>query len=622
MNKIAARRIMCFVAASGLALLAAAVCCGQQTISVVEMIRTKGVVRSVSPGVIVVTDDQGQDLELKIQDRDKQGISLAGARALVRFPATVEISGELPPDALQRGTLVRFTGRVNRLGRTEGDLERLVVFDEGRYALGLEVAEQPEDAGVHATCTICGEVYSYRNGRLVVTIPKGEFTRQERLAFNLADDAEIKLESDDYRRAGSGDQVVNLSGVRFSTGDRAVKEISIRIRNAAEATSETATIDAQKYRRLSDAPARPRDVRSAHFLLHTDISDRSAQMLLDKLETMIGLVSRYYGRPPTRMIECYVVRDLSQWPVGVFPPEAVAKIREPAGVTLSVSAGSVTKAVVYSCDKHGVVQHECVHAYCSQTFGSTGPTWYAEGMAEMGHYWKNDQLAIEIDPVAIDYLKNAPPKKLLDIVAAGQITGDSWRAYAWRWALCHLLASNPNYSDRFRGLGIAMMSGQPGASFESVYGPVAREISFEYDFFVQHLDNGFRCDLCAWQWNRKFQYLLPRGFVSTKVSARYGWQATNVKLRAGESYDCAAKGTWRTSADADAVDADGDARGYGRLVGIVMKDDRLDEPFELGVRTTFVAPDEGDLYLRCRDDWNRLEDNDGELTVYFRKAVD
>ena len=167
---------------------------------------------------------------------------------------------------------------------------------------------------------------------------------------------------------------------------------------------------------------------------------------------MIVLVSNYFGRAPSGILECYVVRDLQQWPPGLIPPEGVAKISEPAGVTLSVRAGNMAKSIVYSCDKVGVVQHEAVHAYCQQTFGDTGPTWYAEGVAEMGHYWNKDQLAVEIDPVVINYLKNSPPKKMLDIVAAGQITGDSWQAYAWRWALCHLLCNNPNYAGRFKAL--------------------------------------------------------------------------------------------------------------------------------------------------------------------------
>ncbi len=620
MNQIMPIERRLFFCLPVLALLPIAICLGQQTISIVEMIRTSGTIKSVSPGVIVVTDAGGTDLELKIQSKDKPGVSLAGAQAVVNFPAEVKITGELAAQSLERGLLVRFTGRVSRLGRTDGDVDSIVAFDEGRYPLGLEVVDEPEDRGAHATCTICGEVYSYRNGRLVVTIPKSEFTHYERLAFNLAEDAKIVVESDDYRRASAGDTVTSLAAARFSTGDSAIKEISIRLAGDVGRSTRSTAVVPDEYRRLSDAPSPPRDLRSTHFLLHTDISDRNGRILLDKLESMIALVSQYYGRPPAKIIECYVVRDLRQWPAGLLPPEAIAKIQEPAGVTLSVSAGSVTKSIVYSCDKHGVVQHECVHAYCSQTFGSTGPTWYAEGMAEMGHYWKNSQLAIEIDPVTIDYLKNSPPKKLLDIVAAGQITGDSWRAYAWRWALCHLLASNPNYSGRFQALGIGMMSGQPGASFESVYGPVAREVSFEYDFFVQHLDNGFRCDLCAWQWNRKFQYLRPKGYVSTKVLARYGWQASNVKLKSGESYDCAAKGTWKTAEDGEEMDANGAATGHGRLVGVIMTDDRLSEPFDLGARATLVPPSGGDLYLRCQEDWNALGDNDGSLVVYFRRT--
>jgi hypothetical protein len=314
------------------------------------------------------------------------------------------------------------------------------------------------------------------------------------------------------------------------------------------------------------------------------------------------------------------VRDLNSWPTGTFPPEAVAKISEPAGVTLSVTLGNQTQAVVYSCDDHGVVQHEAVHAYCSQTFGSTGPTWYAEGMAEMGNYWKKDQPAVAIDPVVIDYLKKAEPKKLLDIVAAGQITGDSWRAYAWRWALCHLLANNPNYSGRFKALGIAMMTKAPGATFESVYGPVAREVSFEYDFFVRHLDNGYRADLCAWPWNRKFQYIAGSRYATCKPQARYGWQASGVKLKAGESYDYVAKGTWKIDPESDEIDANGRDDGRGRLLGIVMNDFRLGEPMDMGARGTFVAEGGGDLYLRCQEAWNRIADNDGEITVYFRKT--
>ena len=69
------------------------------------------------------------------------------------------------------------------------------------------------------------------------------------------------------------------------------------------------------------------------------------------------------------------------------------------------------------------------------------------------------------------------------------------------------------------------MSEQPGVSFESVYGPVAREISFEYDLFVRQLDNGYRPDLCAWQWDRKFQ------FLPTKAMSPSRWRPSTAGRR-------------------------------------------------------------------------------------------
>jgi len=591
----------------------------QQTVTLLGRVTTEGVVKSISPGVIVVTDSAGSDVEFKIQEKGERGVSLGGAKVIIDFPATVKISGSLTSESLTRDTLVRFTGQLNRLGRTEGEVEEILVFDEKAHSLAIEVGSEPTERGGPATCTISAEVYSFRNGRLIVTTPKNDYVRHPRLSFAVADDAKITMESDDYRRAKPGDKVVSLLGASFSTGDSVIKEIAIELAAGTAQQSGGHKVDLSKYRRLSDEPGKPRDLRSAHFLLHTDISDRNARILLDKLETMIALVSQYYGRMPKGIIECYVVRDLANWPPGTIPPEGVAKISEPAGVTLSVTVGNLTRSVAFSCHKHGVVQHECIHAYCSQTFGSTGPTWYAEGVAEMGQYWKKNQPAVEIDPVAIDYLKNSPPKRMLDIVAAGQITGDSWRAYAWRWALCHLLASNPNYSGRFKALGLGMMMGQPGASFESVYGPVAREISFEYDQFVKHLDNGYRSDLCAWQWNRKFQYVIGKRYATVKPVAKYGWQASGVKLQSGQSYDYVAKGTWKISPDEE-VDADGNAGGNGRLLGIIMQNYELSETLDLGAKGTFVPPSDGDLYLRCREDWSSIADNDGTITVYFRRT--
>ena len=116
----------------------------------------------------------------------------------------------------------------------------------------------------------------------------------------------------------------------------------------------------------------------------TDISDRQAKILLDKLETMATLLTRYFGRGPKTRVEGFIVRDLSVWPEGVLTePAGIAKIREGAGICFTSSLGNQRRATLYACDDHGVIQHECTHGFCSLAFGSTGPTWLAEGIAEL-----------------------------------------------------------------------------------------------------------------------------------------------------------------------------------------------------------------------------------------------
>jgi hypothetical protein len=396
-----------------------------------------------------------------------------------------------------------------------------------------------------------------------------------------------------------------------------------------------APIRAQPPRGENDKTASgPVDYTSPNFLVHTDLPKGEAKDLLERLETMLKLISAYWGRPSRGVIECYVVRDLKNWPPGSIPSEdGLAKIQEGAGVTITQTASLgrdfVAKAIVYAVADRGTPQHEAVHAYCGQAFGTTGPVWYAEGMAEMGQYWKAGDSSVQCHPGVLQYLKEAPPKSLNEIVNAREFTGDSWQNYAWRWALCHLLANNKNYADRFRPLGLSFLEKRP-TSFEEVYGAMASEICFEYLFFLKHFDLGYRADLCSWDWKKKFIPLKGAAPVTVKVDANRGWQPTGIVAAEGDEFEYAATGTWKTSKDksSTAVSADGAESGEGRLVGMVMKDfdlagsldlaEYLSEPFDLGVHGSFTVPQAGKLYLRCQDAWNGLADNSGKLTVKLK----
>ncbi|MFN0199372.1 MAG: hypothetical protein ACKVT0_21690 [Planctomycetaceae bacterium] len=374
----------------------------------------------------------------------------------------------------------------------------------------------------------------------------------------------------------------------------------------------------------ADAESTPRDFRSDHFLIHTDLATDEAEELVTRLETMLSLISKYWVKPCQQKIECYVVKDLRNWPRDAFPERAYESLQNGAGLTITTVtvAGNefFAKSTVYAVADHGTPQHEAVHAYCGQTFGTTGPVWYAEGMAEMGNYWKEGDRSVNCREGVIRYIRESEPKSLNEIVNSNEQTGDSWQNYAWRWALCHLLENNPNYRERFRPLGLGLLSKQK-VSFEAVYGSMADEISFEYLFFLKTIEAGYRIDLCAWDWKAKFKVLKGTRSQQVKVQAAKGWQPTRVLADHEATYECEASGTWSLTPGGSMLTADGDADGSGKLLGVILDDYELSEEFEIGAGKSFTVPRSGKLYLRCRDGWGELADNTGQITIKLKLAL-
>ncbi len=381
-----------------------------------------------------------------------------------------------------------------------------------------------------------------------------------------------------------------------------------------------------------DNKAKVRDVRSQNFFMHTDLSAAEAQELLQRLEKMLALISVYWGRPPAGVIETYVIRDLANFPEGAIDPDGRASVAGGGGVTRTQGTyrkgpnGSKIdlnmKAVCYCSADRGTPQHEAVHAYCGMAFGTTGPVWYSEGMAEMGQYWREKDFSVKIHDGVVQYLRENKIKSLNGIVNNAERTGDSWQNYAWRWALCHLLANNPNYAAKFRPLGLDILLERPN-SFEQAYGDMAREITFEYKFFIANMSNGFRNDLVAIDWKKKF--LAPAGTsgLTSTIDAQRGWQPTQAMLVADSTYEYTATGAWQTSKEAAKVTPAGDSDGLGRLMGVILYEDStkefaLSEPFELGSSGSFTAPIGGKLLARCRDEWHQLTDNLGKVTLKIK----
>ncbi len=280
----------------------------------------------------------------------------------------------------------------------------------------------------------------------------------------------------------------------------------------------TAPASAQTSRSggAADGPASPalNTFRSRNVVLTTDLDEEKSQALLAELETMLELVGKFFGAPLRKPIPLVVWKDVAKWQGVPLPPEAAEKMRNGGGVTVGQTQMIVNRltgltratdatATAYASSRRGTPLHEAVHAYCILTFGSTGPVWYGEGLAELGSYFRKGDTSVRVSAVVMQHLTTSKRQTLREILDPNAVTGDSWENYSWRWALAHVLAYNPNYRDRYRPLGVSLMNDDRKLSFESVYGSMAREITFEYDFFLNVLEQGVRPDLIAWDWKSR-----------------------------------------------------------------------------------------------------------------------
>lgn len=89
-------------------------------------------------------------------------------------------------------------------------------------------------------------------------------------------------------------------------------------------------------------------------------------------------------------------------------------------------------------------------------------------------------------------------------------------------------------------------------------------------------------------------------------------------VKTGDKLSYSTTGEWSLAKEGKKLAADGDDDGKGKLVGILFQDYRLSEPFELGALGDWESPGDGNLFLRCRDDWSSMGDNGGSITVKFK----
>lgn len=591
-----------------------------QELEFVNELRPKGTIQSIRPGQMVIVNENGQQQTFKIQEKNPGAVSLEGGTVIVNAPAKIKVSGKMGHSVLRSGWVVKFKTAVTRSGKIQAPVEYLELLNIDQPTLVQQISE-PASSREPFEAEITGRVVATSASSIKVLIPTNDSIKKKELIVPLSSESQILIVDNDLGFVQPGDIVTACLARETKAGDKIIGEIHIEMVPRKELTiaSEDERL-AMKYALLSnEPPERHRKLQSKHFLIHTDVSDRDGQILLAKLETTLEHVSRYLRVRPHKLIECYVVENLDRWPRNQFDNEAVERIKKGRGFTVVKSKGNLRKVTVFSAADHSTVESEVVVAFCAQSFPAIGPRWFSKGFAHVGKNLSNKSTAVDVHPVIVEYLRDTPHPSFERILSEKQFEADGWKDSAWRWALCHLLAHNPNYQKDFKRL-VPELLNDTGISFSDVFGNRAQQIQFEYNMFVNLMQNGLRADLISWDWNKKTRKMTINKRVKQKVTAARGWQATTAQVEAGKTYSVKASGTWQLSPEGKLVDGDGHENKQGKLMGVILNQFELGIPFEIGKEGEFTPTTDGQLFLRCYDNWAELDDNQGEIEVEIRVA--
>ena len=542
-----------------------------------------GVITAITSDNITVTHDDGQQLDYS-------------THALTEGPSgNIVVKGRLPLSFIRPGVVLTALVKMSPAGKVQAPVSAVTFVADQAEELNLERTD------VQGVYKVVGKVVRMTSRGMLLKVPKTPLARQGRVELTTTEDAKVVFDMQTLDRVNAEDIVESMMGATYEGGVNVISEIRIELspyrKPKVEALSETDKL-LLKYAYLSDEiESEPRDVKLKNFNLHTDISPLQAKVLGMKLDAMHGVVYRYFKKRPSERIECKVVAREGNW---LNAP--------PSTKTPDVDTG----------DDHDEVLRAAFHAFCKSTFKGTGPKWYCDGMSLMANYWELNDKKVSVAPEIVATLKANPPTLTSVLSSSTFQSDDSCKSKAGAWALCYMMIHNPNYSKDFRSLGIVMMSGE-AETFELQFVDQMREIDFEFRQFLKNFQIGYREDLCEWNWKVKASKLFGDDMIATDIDSRAGWQATKAELVAGQTYEYVAQGQWQTDPELESSTADG-LNGQGRLVGTIFDDYRLSETIRLSARGKFVAQADGQLFLRCDDKWNQIEDNKGRLKVYLRKV--
>jgi len=390
-----------------------------------------------------------------------------------------------------------------------------------------------------------------------------------------------------------------------------------------------------------------------HLTLYTDLSDDDAcKSLLATFDAAYPQWCRYFNVPeensPAWHVTGCLMLDRERFRrSGLLPAELPEFLH---GYTYDDHIWFDEQPSEYY--RRHLMLHEGTHSFMLTRLGSTGPAWFAEGIAELlgTHRGSGDEIELGYFPKSRDEVPMLGRIKLIrDYLKTGrvpyheQLLNLSPRdnsGYAWTWAFATFLDSHPRYRDRFRGLIPHVVDKDFNARFEATFRGELDDIDIEWAGFAKDLDYGR--DVARTAVTLATGDELPNKQTKTiSIDTSRGWQSTGVLVTPGMAYEVRAKGRYQLAAGPPVwwSEPGGVTIRYyggtplGMLQAAIAPDlehpagsERLDpigldHPIPVGLGTTITTTMIGTLYLRVNDSPAELSDNVGTLDVEIRSKA-
>lgn len=409
-----------------------------------------------------------------------------------------------------------------------------------------------------------------------------------------------------------------------------------------------------------------RQIAGKHLTLITDVASRPAVEALPAVfDRAIEHWCRYFGIDAKQVADWHVVAHLMKDDRPFRELNLLPKSIPPFNNGYAMARRVWLFEQKSDYYRRHLLLHEGTHAFMFEVFGTCGPSWYMEGIAELlaTHRWQNDVLTMGYYPkdrqevpllgrirMVKDEVAAGRPQSFRSIMAYdGRAFFTNKTPYGWSWAVCAFLDGHPRYEERFRQLPrvLADTSSDKGEAefdlstkFRQTMDDDWPELNDEWQVFMRSITHGH--DLRRTAIDFKKGKPLPAAGHDVEIAADRGWQSAAVRLEAGKTYLFAAKGRYQIAKEAETwwCEPGGVTIRYhngqplGKLMASIRPDAKTPEegtaatphpgfqPYGIGLNSAWRPAQSGTLYLRINESPADLGDNAGTLSVEIRELVE